>query len=204
VVIKRYAGVGARTRRGVERACLAHVRGCVPVPDVVAHDRPGELALSFVAGHHGQDLLDQGYGPLVLGLCGSVLARLQRIDAVMPAEIPGRGPHLVHGDFGPQNILFDLDRQEVAAVLDWEFAHRGDVIEDLAWAEWIVRMHHPDRQGDLVHLFDGFGRCPTWEDRLEQMVSRCEDLVRFAHRQGWSEAAQMWRDRAAVTQRWRE
>jgi aminoglycoside phosphotransferase (APT) family kinase protein len=29
-------------------------------------------------------------------------------------------------------------------VVDWEFAHLGDPVEDLAWCEWIVRMHHPE------------------------------------------------------------
>jgi len=27
--------------------------------------------------------------------------------------------------------------------VDWEWAHAGNPIEDLAWCEWIVRMHHP-------------------------------------------------------------
>lgn len=38
---------------------------------------------------------------------------------------------LVHGDFRNGNIL--VDEQGLAAVLDWELAHRGDPMEDLAW-----------------------------------------------------------------------
>lgn len=38
---------------------------------------------------------------------------------------------LVHGDAGPGNFAFDGD--EVTAVLDWELAHLGDPMEDLAW-----------------------------------------------------------------------
>lgn len=39
-------------------------------------------------------------------------------------------PHLVHGDFNPSNLLLD-DSGEVAAVLDWEFAHAGKLWMDL-------------------------------------------------------------------------
>jgi aminoglycoside phosphotransferase (APT) family kinase protein len=38
--------------------------------------------------------------------------------------------HLTHGDFNPSNLLVRDDGQ-VAAVLDWEFAHAGKVWQDL-------------------------------------------------------------------------
>lgn len=38
---------------------------------------------------------------------------------------------LVHGDTGTGNFLFENGR--VTAVLDWEFAHFGDPMDDLAW-----------------------------------------------------------------------
>jgi aminoglycoside phosphotransferase (APT) family kinase protein len=40
---------------------------------------------------------------------------------------------VVHGDFRPGNFLFDEDRLEITAVLDWELVHLGDFHEDLAW-----------------------------------------------------------------------
>ncbi|MCA1750158.1 MAG: DUF6285 domain-containing protein, partial [Sphingomonadales bacterium] len=43
-----------------------------------------------------------------------------------PAE-----PHLLHGDFRMGNLMIDADG--IAAVLDWELAHIGDPIEDLAY-----------------------------------------------------------------------
>jgi hypothetical protein len=49
-------------------------------------------------------------------------------DAVPAVSGP---PVLVHGDAGPGNFLFDQGRLTV--LLDWELAHRGDPIEDLAW-----------------------------------------------------------------------
>lgn len=38
---------------------------------------------------------------------------------------------IVHGDYRPANILIDDGR--VSAVLDWEFAHTGDPVEDVGW-----------------------------------------------------------------------
>jgi aminoglycoside phosphotransferase (APT) family kinase protein len=44
---------------------------------------------------------------------------------------PAGRPVLVHGDAGPGNFLFDKGR--LTALLDWELAHLGDPMEDLAW-----------------------------------------------------------------------
>ena len=40
---------------------------------------------------------------------------------------------LVHGDFRSGNFLFN-ERGEIPALLDWEMAHIGDPLEDLAWS----------------------------------------------------------------------
>lgn len=40
---------------------------------------------------------------------------------------------LVHGDYRSGNFLFDTEG-EIHAVLDWEMAHLGDPLEDLAWS----------------------------------------------------------------------
>ena len=44
---------------------------------------------------------------------------------------PDGAPVLVHGDAGPGNFLFQDGR--MTALLDWELAHAGDPMEDLAW-----------------------------------------------------------------------
>ena len=46
---------------------------------------------------------------------------------------PPSGPDvLVHGDFRSGNFLVDAENR-LLAVLDWEMAHVGDAMEDLAW-----------------------------------------------------------------------
>lgn len=44
---------------------------------------------------------------------------------------PDGAPVLVHGDAGPGNFLFE--NGHLTALLDWELAHPGDPMEDLAW-----------------------------------------------------------------------
>jgi len=53
--------------------------------------------------------------------------------AWLRANVPDVGdlPVLVQGDTGPGNFLHD--GHQVTAVLDWELAHLGDPVEDLAW-----------------------------------------------------------------------
>ena len=48
------------------------------------------------------------------------------------AHLPSPAPlGLVHGDFRVGNIMFD--ESGLVSVLDWELAHIGDPVEDLAW-----------------------------------------------------------------------
>jgi aminoglycoside phosphotransferase (APT) family kinase protein len=50
------------------------------------------------------------------------------LAAHRPAPTP---PTLVHGDFRMGNLI--VDESGLAAVLDWELVHIGEVYEDLAW-----------------------------------------------------------------------
>jgi aminoglycoside phosphotransferase (APT) family kinase protein len=50
------------------------------------------------------------------------------LDRHRPAPSP---PRLVHGDFRMGNLM--VDGYGLAAVLDWELVHIGEVYEDLAW-----------------------------------------------------------------------
>ncbi|WP_066557575.1 phosphotransferase family protein [Croceicoccus bisphenolivorans] len=46
---------------------------------------------------------------------------------------PAQKLAMVHGDFRAGNFLYD-DDAKLIAVLDWEMAHMGDPLEDLAWS----------------------------------------------------------------------
>jgi aminoglycoside phosphotransferase (APT) family kinase protein len=194
LVVKQYQNDDALERLQTETATLTRVAGVVPVPDVIEIDTArARVTFAFVPGRHGQELIDEGHAAQVLQASARVLRRLH--DQV-------RG--LVHGDYGPQNLLFDRGSLEVVAVLDWEFAHDGNPVEDLAWAEWIVRMHHPDAVRYLPALFDGYGRRPAWRLRHATMQDRCASLREVCLGRGDRVAADMWRTREQLTRSWRE
>jgi aminoglycoside phosphotransferase (APT) family kinase protein len=73
------------------------------------------------------------------------------LDSTAP---PADRTVLCHGDAGPGNFCFEGER--VTALLDWEFAHLGDPLDDLAWVA--VRAHLIGGFGDLA---EGFR---TWRD----------------------------------------
>ena len=146
---KHYVGIGAQERMRTELDALQAMTQLVPTPQVLAvNEGTNTVTLRRVIGRHGQELIGEGRAADVLRAAGRTLRRIH--------GSPTRdGSVLVHGDYGPQNLLFDADSVEVVAVLDWEFSHRGEAVEDLAWAEWIVRMHHPEAVSELTALFDG-------------------------------------------------
>jgi aminoglycoside phosphotransferase (APT) family kinase protein len=109
-----------------------------------------------------------------------------------------------HGDFGPNNLIFDPGSLRVAAVLDWEFSGVGPAITDIAWCEWIVRMHHPHAVNDLSVFFDAYGVRPAWSERQREMVRRCTWFEHFCRRWDAQDAAAVWRDRTAIVADWAE
>jgi hypothetical protein len=191
VVVKTYAGPGAAARLDREYRALRLIRDRVPVPPVL--DRaPHALTLGYVAGAHGQDLITAGHAEPVLAACGAVLLDIHRA---------GVG----HGDFGPQNLLLDAGTFAAVAVLDWEFAAipLADTVADLAWCEWIVRMHHPEHVGALDSLFDRYGTRPPWPRRHAAMLHRCRELLDLAHRWEPDGAGErLWRQRIGTTDGW--
>jgi aminoglycoside phosphotransferase len=64
-------------------------------------------------------------------------------------ELPDyEGPTvLLQGDTGPGNLMFDNGK--VTGVVDWELAHFGDPMDDIAWVSWRTTQHTfthlPDR-----------------------------------------------------------
>lgn len=65
------------------------------------------------------------------------------LEQNLPPPVP---PRLVHGDFRLGNLLVEGSR--LTGVLDWELAHLGDPLEDLAFGCMTVwRFSRPDRPG---------------------------------------------------------
>lgn len=64
--------------------------------------------MQAIGGRHGQELLDQGHERAVLRLVGETLLQLQAFPTPAVPELLNEGTVIVHGDFGPQNMHFDL------------------------------------------------------------------------------------------------
>lgn len=201
-VVKRFTGPDAAARASTEVRALRAVLATVPVPalESVSDD---EITCAYVPGAHGQDLIGPDTAARLLAECGRVLAAIHTVPLErLRLDAPAAGV-LVHGDFGPQNLLFHPKTLAVAAVLDWEWAHVGQPVEDLAWCEWIVRSHHADCVDALPHLYHGYGAAmPPWPRRQAAMLGKCRAMRRFgARRQDGS--ATLWQQRTAITQAWR-
>jgi aminoglycoside phosphotransferase (APT) family kinase protein len=162
------------------------------------------LTLTALPGTHGQDLLVAGHAPQVLTLVGRALSTLQLVPTDTVPSLDGGGTVVVHGDFGPQNMLFDLEAGTVTGVLDWESAHVGGPVEDLAWAEWLVRMHHPDAIGALDSLFVAAAVSASWTERQAEMIRHVEALAELCEAGDMTESAADWRERLRCTEAWSE
>jgi len=203
-VHKRYAGIDADARRNLEHETLLRLSHELNVPGaVISGSRT--LVLEFADGTNGQELIRQGQPDLVLRACGEVLRRLQALDPGPLCDVlPGSGPTIVHGDFGPQNVLLCESAAVVTAILDWEFCHLGEPIEDLAWAEWIVRRHHRDAIAALPALFDGYESMPLWTVRKRSMVRTVEAMRSFAIANGHTADVRLWNERLNDLLTWDE
>jgi tRNA A-37 threonylcarbamoyl transferase component Bud32 len=207
VVVKRYQGPYADSRRSTEWLVLSRLAdGVVPVPHLIDAP-PGALRLRHVAGVHGQDLIAAGHIAPVLRSCGRTLRELQDIEpaTVLDGVSGGTQAVLVHGDYGPNNMLFSPVTYATTAVVDWEWAHVGDPVEDLAWCEWIIRMHHPEAGGHLQQLFDAYGERPSWARRQDAMLAKCHEMLGLFRPAGAAATgAQRWRLNIEITTQWCE
>jgi Ser/Thr protein kinase RdoA (MazF antagonist) len=83
-------------------------------------------------GDFGLDGLPDFVGVLAPTWEPDLLARLGEVAERAQALLDGLGRTcLVHSDLNPKNLLVDPDTLDVAAVLDWEFAHSGHPHTDL-------------------------------------------------------------------------
>jgi aminoglycoside phosphotransferase (APT) family kinase protein len=124
--------LGALHRHPVEGSPLAAVTG-IPDPVGAAPD-----ALT-----HWQGVIEREASE-PQPIAAAVIRRLRRSLPPPPQRLS-----IVHGDYRSGNFLHD-DAGRILAVLDWEMAHVGDPLEDLAWAMDPLWAHRSERVGAMV------------------------------------------------------
>jgi aminoglycoside phosphotransferase len=204
VVTKQYRGPDAATGCAREVAALHAVAGVLPVPRVIATG-PAWLQTTLAAGVHGQDLISAGLAGSVLAACGRMLRKIHQlpVPAALSAPALAPGAVLVHGDYGPNNVLLDPDAHDVTAVLDWEWAHAGDPIDDLAWCEFIIRLHHPADIWALAGFYESYGSRPAWPELHAGIIDRCHSMLDFCRRwQPDGAGVASWTQRLATVRTW--
>ncbi len=86
-------------------------------------------------------------------------------------SVPLPGEIICHGDLGPTNIIWRGD--ELVGIVDWELAHPGPALEDLAWAAVALVPLVPDE------ALAGPGFTPDRPRRLAVLATAygCDDLA---------------------------
>ena len=80
---------------------------------------------------------------------------------------------------------------------------RGDPIEDLAWCEFILRLHHPGEVWALDAFYDLYRARPAWPDLHHAIVDRCRSMLELCQR--WEPVGigvASWTERLATVKTW--
>ena len=118
---------------------------------------------------------------------GLIELALRWLENSIP-DVQGEHPVLVHGDAGPGNFMFEAGH--LSAIIDWELAHVGDPMEDLAWFSMRCVMEPvPDFAAALTAYETAAGR-PVDRDRIRyHRVFVSTRVVIIRHRNVTGEAA---------------
>jgi aminoglycoside phosphotransferase (APT) family kinase protein len=106
----------------------------------------------------------------------------------------------VHGDFAPINVVLDADGT-IRALLDFEHAHVGSRLEDVAWWSWVVRYHHPDAWAEAWPAFCDSAEVDPVADAVLVEALAMSELVRRASAAPDDRSRDRWLERIARTAR---
>lgn len=103
---------------------------------------------------------------------------------------------LVQGDTGPGNFMSEGPR--ATAIVDWEWAHYGDPMEDLGNI-WVRDFFNPSCSGDLTPYFEHYAQCSGFRlqydsiayYKVHQLVRSVIGLAYLTEQLDWTTAIPM-------------
>lgn len=101
------------------------------------------------------------------------LPHVEDICAWLAANRPRSfSPGIIHGDYHLANVMFDYERPQLAAIVDWELSTIGDPRLDLGWllATWPEPAH--DHKAPVIEPWDGFPSPSELVDRYANQSHR--------------------------------
>lgn len=96
---------------------------------------------------------------------------------------------LVQGDTGPGNFLYEAGK--VTGIIDWELAHLGDPMDDIAWLSWRATQHGFTHFPDRIREYEQHSGITVDPERV-----RYYRLNAFARLGPWFAIPSMGRHRA--------
>ncbi|RII06986.1 Phosphotransferase enzyme family protein [Streptomyces sp. YIM 130001] len=177
-------------------------------PRPLGFDEQGREVLTFINGESEP----QSWAKVVDDQGLSAFARLLRNyhdatagfsppdDAVWAdgATAPGEGEVICHGDFGPWNVVWQVNRP--VGIIDWDFARPAPPMHDVAYAlqyvapfrddaeclRWLRYPEPPDRRRRLERFCTAYGLTTTARvvDAVIDSQQATIDLVRRLASQG--------------------
>ena len=167
----------------------------IPVPAPTLVDVVGGttwFVTPWVDGDLGARWLDTPERARILATAmGSLHRAVRAID-------PNLAPlAFVHGDFAPVNVILAADGT-IAALLDFEHAHVGDPLADVAWWGWVVRHHHPDAWDAAWPTFCLAAGADPGHDASILRALMLEELSRRAEAAADELTRRRWLERLAV------
>lgn len=201
-VTKRYFGPGAMHRWQTEKYVLSFGKGQLPVPPLIDNENEAEILMEKISGTCVENIIDINNSQEIFQTIGQTLKKIHEFPAIkMKDSIPGNGLSLIHGDFSILNLFLDQSSKPEITILDWEWAHLGEPVEDLAWMEWSIRMNYGKFIKELPFFFEAYGEIPDWQYRKEAMTAQCFRNLEFARMVGERKLIQQWQMRTQITKR---
>jgi len=120
---------------------------------------------------------------------GSKTRELPLIDEVerrLANNLPPQfGATIVHGDYRFGNCISDIERREIAAVLDWELCTLGDPLADLGHLG--IYWHDPTRALPITNDPTSAGGFPSFGELLVRYAARTgRDVSRIEYYRGFA------------------